>query len=47
MLEAKKAAVRQKLLAVQSMYLTAVVMEASAGRAKAGDGNLLGSRNAG
>ena len=36
MLEAKRAAVRQKLLAVQSMYLTAVVMEASAGRAKQG-----------
>jgi hypothetical protein len=35
-LEAKKAAVRQKLLAVQAKYLTAVVMEASAGRAKEG-----------
>ena len=35
-LEAKKAAVRQKLLAVQARYLTAVVMEASAGRAKEG-----------
>ncbi|MGO9312258.1 MAG: hypothetical protein ACLQBD_25435 [Syntrophobacteraceae bacterium] len=35
-LEAKKAAVRQKLLAVQAKYLTAVVMEASAGRAKQG-----------
>ena len=36
LLEAKKAAVRQKLLAVQAKYLTAVVMEASAGRAKEG-----------
>ena len=35
-LEAKKAAVREKLLAVQAKYLTAVVMEASAGRAKEG-----------
>ena len=37
LLEAKKAAVRQKLLAVQARYLTAVVMEASAGRAKQGE----------
>ena len=43
----KKTAVREKLLAVQSRYLTAVVMESSAGRAKRGEGNLLGSRNAG
>ncbi len=35
-LEAKKLAVREKLLAVQAMYLTAVVMEAKAGREKEG-----------
>jgi hypothetical protein len=35
-LEAKKLAVREKLLAVQAGYLAAVIMEASAGHAKEG-----------
>ncbi len=35
-LEAKKLAVREKLLAVQARYLAVVIMEASAGREKEG-----------